>query len=678
LKGIYPRDPPKVSSGRAHTYYHHKDIKFLLHEPLLEKFRSISAYMKKVNKVAHKGQVDLARRMYARRPIYTLDHLVRERYPHFGDAVADLDDALCTLHLYATLPGDKRYVEPAASLAAAALTKQWQFWVASTRALRKVFLSIKGIYYQAEVDGQDVTWLAPYKFVQSLPEDVDFSVMTTFHEFYENMLKFTMFKLYHDGGMAYPPHIKQADEEGGAHLGSLKAIALGSAVASTTQGATVQPATPAAQLDAALARAASAASAAGAEGEGSDDGTADSHGDEAGGPTVASGGDDEDVTLIETFGAEGGEEGGDDAAKAIVAARERKAAQKKFQRLFEGKVFFLGRETPLEPLEFVIASFGGTVAWEGDSSPMQRGDERITHEIIDRPKKPAGASLTREYVQPQWVFDSVNSRICLPTARYEPGSSLPPHLSPFVDDAREGYIPAYRQELDTLVAATEGRVVLAAASAAGGAAPSVALVPGDEEAQHAAELAAEAAGKTYAQAQADGGDSSGDDDDSDDSEEEEEDASPAAGASSTVRKGLGKLGKAPNQFADRNKFRGGVAGMLGNTQAPSYATGASASLPVGADGLVQEDEGISERRELAAAMLSRKKRRQYDVVQKSLRRSENHRMRLAAKRQRVDEEGEETLMGFGEEAAPKSAAKTAKRSASNKDVAVARKTRSKK
>lgn len=35
-----------------------------------------------------------------------------------------------------------------------------------TRALRKTFLSIKGIYYQAEVMDQTVTWLVPYQFTQ--------------------------------------------------------------------------------------------------------------------------------------------------------------------------------------------------------------------------------------------------------------------------------------------------------------------------------------------------------------------------------------------------------------------------------------------------------------------------------------------------------------------------------
>ncbi len=48
-------------------------------------------------------------------------------------------------------------------------------------------------------------------------------------------------------------------------------------------------------------------------------------------------------------------------------------------------------------------------------------------------------------MQPQWVFDSVNMRHLLPTDEYSPGASLPPHLSPFVEEQEGDYVPPERQ-----------------------------------------------------------------------------------------------------------------------------------------------------------------------------------------------------------------------------------------
>ena len=106
LKGIHPREPKKKTQGQK-TYYHVKDINFLLHEPLLEKLRCPTppsrpplgdlcldsdlsgcvpgdreqqAYEKKIRKAKAKSSADLAKRLATRRPTYTLDRLVKERY----------------------------------------------------------------------------------------------------------------------------------------------------------------------------------------------------------------------------------------------------------------------------------------------------------------------------------------------------------------------------------------------------------------------------------------------------------------------------------------------------------------------------------------------------------------------------------------------------------------------
>lgn len=89
------------------------------------------------------------------------------RYPTFIDALRDIDDALCMVTLFASLPSNDR-IPPSLIENCTKLSNEWQLYVMNTNALRKVFLSIKGIYYQAEVQGEKINWIVPYQFTQSV------------------------------------------------------------------------------------------------------------------------------------------------------------------------------------------------------------------------------------------------------------------------------------------------------------------------------------------------------------------------------------------------------------------------------------------------------------------------------------------------------------------------------
>lgn len=85
LKGIYPRDPKhkkKLSHGSGSvttTYYHVKDINHLLHEPILNKFREYKTFTKKMRKLIGKKEWSTLQKLEQNKPIYTLDHVIKER-----------------------------------------------------------------------------------------------------------------------------------------------------------------------------------------------------------------------------------------------------------------------------------------------------------------------------------------------------------------------------------------------------------------------------------------------------------------------------------------------------------------------------------------------------------------------------------------------------------------------
>merc|ERR1712000_714111 len=126
--------------------------------------------------------------------------------------------------------------------------------------------------------------------------------------------------------------------------------------------------------------------------------------------------------------------------------------------LFRGLVFFIGRENLRDALYMALAACGAAVGWDGPDSPFGADHESITHIVCDRPSLNA-PRVDCEYVQPQWVFDSINFAFLLPVQEYAPGVSLPPHLSPFVDDAAEGYVPERKKQILRYIEERKGNVV---------------------------------------------------------------------------------------------------------------------------------------------------------------------------------------------------------------------------
>eukprot|EP00850_Spirogloea_muscicola_P021137 SM000238S08038 [mRNA] locus=s238:669:5101:+ [translate_table: standard] len=514
LKGVFPREPRKKVHGHNKTYYHVKDINFLLHEPILEKSRpvlcpsswvvcgssvkprllsdtiiEIRAHERKIKKAKAKQSGRTTARLEANCPQYTLDHLVKERYPSFIDALRDLDDPLSLIHLFAVLPADASHKIPAkrvhgarssgfvcdarvldmSGLIAPApaafdfgrLALEWQAYITRTHSLRKVFVSVKGIYYQADVIGQKVTWLVPHAMSQILPSDVDFRVMLTFLEFYETLMGFVNFKLYHSLGLKYPPVLDPRLEAAAADLFSaMKSLVKadqtadeevydgdgkkdnereGQGVPEVDQGPTILGGTEAErevlQAESAVRLASFQVRLKAME----------AVGQAASRQTESR--QTEDLGAIEQA-EQAEEQDGDDDEETVLA-----------RRVFQGFVFFLAREVPRESLLLVIRAFGGIASWDGDGAPFQEADESITHQVVDRPTQ-GHRFLSRDYVQPQWIFDSANACIALPTNDHGPGLVPPPHLSPFVDNEAEGYVPEYAEVIHRLKDASSKGPVL--------------------------------------------------------------------------------------------------------------------------------------------------------------------------------------------------------------------------
>jgi len=367
--------------GADKTYYHIKDISYLARDPIRDSIYAKEASDKKTRKLVARNDNVRARRIENATSELDLSHIVKERYPSFEAALEDLDDCISMLALFAILPADAgRFIDTKTVHECAKLYDDFLLYITSTNRLRKVFASIKGFYFQAELPGGiALTWLQPHRFSPTMPAEVDYRVLVTFAQWYRTLQKFVNFKLYSMEGWSYPPSLSgNAQSTVGTNFAILKFKSQFSIAA-------------------------------------------------------------------------------DDAATGMAET----------SRIFKTFKFFISRECQFLPIALVIRSAGGKVCWSDDESKSTMDSEGITHVIIDRPGE-ISRLPNREYVQPQWVFDSFNEGILLPVSEYTLGAELPPHLSPFAPaEGEDEYIPKRRQVLNALIAKRKTQLAQAVAAELG-------------------------------------------------------------------------------------------------------------------------------------------------------------------------------------------------------------------
>lgn len=452
LKGIYPRDPRKKLEGSDKTYYLRKDIDFLRHERLISTIRQENAHKKKEVKARAKRRIDILKRLALSKPKARLDHLVVERYPHFTDAIRELDDPICVVALFANLPADHKVgIAPKRVSNCQRLLKEFHNFVAETNALKRCFVSIKGYYFQAKVAGELVTWVTPHRFSQILPADVDYSVMLTFLELYECIVSFVNFRLYTSQNLAYPPKISRVAYANGLELASVEVEKVNTAANSgTNTGMEVDETLPASERvsDQAVENAKQMLMAVQEEEEEESDEEKEERKAESGDDSNEKNASDVD----DEAQSDGADENDDESSSVPVG-------------VFSDQSFVLGREVPYTELEFALKASGAVRVTREDD--LVEGPDRLseyTHWVIDRPKVAGQRDMSLEYIQPQYIFDSINAAILLPTSLYAPGVNLPPHLSPFVTDEDDGgYRPWFKDVLDRIKAGDDSVVAEAAA-----------------------------------------------------------------------------------------------------------------------------------------------------------------------------------------------------------------------
>ena len=317
-----------------------------------------------------------------------------------------------------------------------------------------------------------------------IPTDVDVRVMLTFLELYQTLLGFVLFKLYTDAGLVYPPPLDLKKNDGGAGVG---AFSLQEMVKANDVSKVKTVDVDGRKISTKDVRQTIKDISSSKTPTGADDIVMSN-------PEAAVEVEDEDFVPIASTSLTDAGTSSLHTFKSLEALPSSTSTT-----LFASCTFFLSRETSRPIFEFLVRSFGGRIGWEasvGSGSPYSYEDASITHVIIDRPVLESTTEspeerqrrLSRKYVQPQWVVDSINAGRVLLEDTYAPGKTLPPHLSPFGEAYEGAYDPMSAADGEEEVSDQEDEMDGVEDTAA------LKITDESESSIRAAELAAEVAG----------------------------------------------------------------------------------------------------------------------------------------------------------------------------------------
>ena len=152
------------------------------------------------------------KKLIKNKPIYSIIHILKERYPRFGDSLNDLDDALCLINLFSNLPKhDLLNIKSEIVQNCQKLLREFYLYCSIAQNFKKGFISIKGIYLSVELMGNEITWLSPINQPQKLSFEIDYEIMINFLELYTSLVTQINLKLFKDIGLEYPPPEDNAD-----------------------------------------------------------------------------------------------------------------------------------------------------------------------------------------------------------------------------------------------------------------------------------------------------------------------------------------------------------------------------------------------------------------------------------------------------------------------------------